>query len=174
MRTWNPQSNVPPGTESCQQPLGEVGSRLFPSQGSRWMNCLASSEKPMCDFSGLIIGNSKALPGRPLGGKLPFPHQTWCMGSGLQSLRELYSRTQPLWPVKLSCILCSLLPGSLYLRSSPGTSAKASLWGKGGHDFAVTCSLWPCTQYFPPSLLSLHPHPKSPRGYKIPSTVRCI
>ena len=54
----------------------------------------APGQNPMCDNLELIIENCRALPGRPHGQKLPFPHRTIHCRSIASFWRELQSRTQ--------------------------------------------------------------------------------
>lgn len=125
----------------------------------------------MCNFSG--HRQFKGFTSRPPGGKLPLP--TPDLVHGQLSLRELHSRTQPLTCQTLMHIVLLaswvLLSEWVLGRSSPGTSAKAS-FGGGGMTLQLTLTLYPV--YFLTPIPSLRPHPESPRGYKIPSTVRCI
>ena len=51
---------------------------------------LAPGQNPMCDFfQAPLRAITKVLPGRPHGGKLPSPHQTWCTTSEVYSQKAV-------------------------------------------------------------------------------------
>lgn len=70
---------------------------------------------------------TKALPGRPYGGKLPFPHHTWCTSRESQSLKESQSGTQAPLLAMLICMSAFLAQVPLFTVHLPDYFAEAFL-----------------------------------------------
>lgn len=78
------------------------------------MSSLVPVQIPCGGISGLTLGNSKTLATKPQGGKLPTPHQTWCITNRLQFSAGNCSRGLDLQPTTL---LASHIHGHIYIPS---------------------------------------------------------
>lgn len=89
---------------------------LFPHEES------GTSPGPMCELSGLTLGNSKTLAI----GRLPTPHQTWCTTNTLQFSAGNCSQGLYLQP---TTPLASHTHGHIYIPSLGASIQRPHYWG---------------------------------------------
>ena len=142
------------------------------------MNCLASSEKPTYNFSG--HRQFKGFTWQASGRKAALPTPDLVHGQQIAVSKGVaFKDSAPLTCQTLMYIvlLASWVPLSEVLGRGPLQAPLPRPPYGGG--WGMTLQSLAHSDLIPSiflllSLLSLHPDPESPRGYKISSTVRCI